>query len=124
MTPEGRLILLGRLDDCFKTSGGYLVSPAQVANALRAHPAVLDSVVVPVPRRGAAVIGVLVAARESVDVTEILDLAKRTLPAWLQPAMVMVRPEIPALITGKHDRAAVIQMLATAHDPTPPAAGP
>jgi len=63
LTPEGRLILLGRLDDCFKTSGGYLVSPAQVANALRAHPRVLDSVVVPVPLGGAAVIGVLVAAR-------------------------------------------------------------
>jgi acyl-CoA synthetase (AMP-forming)/AMP-acid ligase II len=124
MTPEGRLILLGRLDDCFKTGGGYLVSPAQVANALRAHPGVLDSVVVPVLLRGAAVIGVLVAAREGVGVTEIRDTASRTLPAWSQPAVVAVRPEIPALITGKHDRAAVIRLLEIAHDPASPAAGP
>ena len=123
LTPEGRLILLGRLDDCFKTSGGYLVSPAQVANALRTHPGVLDSVVVPVPRRGAAVIGVLVAAREGVGVPDIHAVASRTLPAWLQPAIVAVRPQIPALITGKHDRAAVIRLLETAHDPASPAAG-
>ena len=124
LTPEGRLILLGRLDDCFKTSGGYLVSPAQVANALRTHPGVLDSVVVPVSRRGAAVIGVLVAAREGVGVPEIHAVASRTLPAWLQPAIVAVRPQIPALITGKHDRAAVIRLLEMAHDPASPGAGP
>ena len=123
MTPEGRLILLGRLDDCFKTSGGYLVSPAQVANALRAHPGVLDSVVVPVPHGTGAVIGVLVAARENVGVSEIRDVARRTLPAWLQPAIVAVRAEIPELITGKHDRAAVMRLLETAHDPATPAAG-
>jgi long-chain acyl-CoA synthetase len=123
LTPEGRLILLGRLDDCFKTSGGYLVSPAQVANALRAHPGVLDSVVVPVPLGGGAVIGVLVASRDGIGVTEIREIAGRTLPAWLQPAIVAVRREIPALITGKHDRAAVIHLLETAHDPASPAAG-
>jgi acyl-CoA synthetase (AMP-forming)/AMP-acid ligase II len=123
LTPEGRLILLGRLDDCFKTSGGYLVSPAQVANALRAHPGVLDSVVVPVPLGGGAVIGVLVAARDGIGVTEIREIAGRTLPAWLQPAIVAVRREIPALITGKHDRAAVIHLLETAHDPASPNAG-
>jgi acyl-coenzyme A synthetase/AMP-(fatty) acid ligase len=123
LTPEGRLILLGRLDDCFKTSGGYLVSPAQVANALRAHPGVLDSVVVPVPLGGGAVMGVLVAARDGIGVTEIREIAGRTLPAWLQPAIVAVRREIPALITGKHDRAAVIHLLETAHDPASPNAG-
>lgn len=124
MTPEGRLILLGRLDDCFKTSGGYLVSPAQVANALRAHPGVLDCAVVPVPRGNGAVIGVLVAAHEDIAVGEIRDVARRTLPAWSQPAIVAACAEIPALITGKHDRAAVLRLLETAHDPTTPAAGP
>ena len=75
------------------------------------------------PRRGAAVIGVLVAAREGVGVPDIHAVASRTLPAWLQPAIVAVRPQIPALITGKHDRAAVIRLLETAHDPASPAAG-
>ncbi|HEY5724744.1 MAG TPA: hypothetical protein VIX40_02190 [Methylomirabilota bacterium] len=108
----------------YQTSGGYLVSPAQVAHALRAHPGVLDSVVVPAPRGSGAVIGVLVAAREAVGVSEIRDVARRTLPAWLQPVIVEVRHDIPALISGKHDRAAVLRLLETAHDSAASAAEP
>jgi len=52
LTPEGRLILLGGWTTA-SDQRRHLVSPAQVANALRAHPRVLDSVVVPVPLGGA-----------------------------------------------------------------------
>ena len=111
MTAEGRLIILGRLDDCFKTAGGYLVSSAFVANALRSHPEVLDAVAVPVRRRGAAGVGVLVAARGAIGPDEIQTLARHTMPPWLQPAVVAVRAAIPALVTGKHDREACIRLL-------------
>jgi acyl-CoA synthetase (AMP-forming)/AMP-acid ligase II len=99
------------MDDCFKTAGGYLVSSAFVANALRSHPQVLDAVAVPVRRRGAAGVGVLVAASGAIGSDEIHALARRTLPPWLQPAVVAVRAGFPALITGKHDREACIRLL-------------
>ncbi len=111
MTTAGRLIILGRMDDCFKTAGGYLVSAAQVAGALRRHPGVADVVAVPVRRRGASVLGVLVAARGALAPDDLRALARQALPAWSQPAVVAVRAEIPALVTGKHDREACIRLL-------------
>jgi long-chain acyl-CoA synthetase len=111
MTAAGRLIILGRMDDCFKTAGGYLVSSAFVANALRSHAEVVDAVAVPVRRPGAAGVGVLVAARGTIGPDEIRALARDALPPWLQPAVVAVRAAIPALVTGKHDREACIRLL-------------
>ena len=63
LAPDGRLVILGRIDDCFKTTGGFLVSPGLVAAALRRHPGVLDAAVVPVSGRGGTVIGIVAAAR-------------------------------------------------------------
>jgi acyl-CoA synthetase (AMP-forming)/AMP-acid ligase II len=124
LTGEGRLVILGRIDDCFKTAGGYLVSSALVADALRSHPDVIDAVAVPVQRRGAAVIGVLAATRAAIEPDKIHALARRTLPGWLQPAVVTVRREIPTLITGKHDREACIRLLEAELGATSPPAGP
>ena len=42
---------------------------------------------------------------------EIYDLVHRVLPAWLRPAVMAMRAEIPTLSTGKHDRAACIELL-------------
>jgi acyl-CoA synthetase (AMP-forming)/AMP-acid ligase II len=123
LTAEGRLIILGRIDDCFKTAGGYLVSSALVASAFRGHPDVIDAVAVPVQRRGAAVIGVLVAARSAIEPDAIHTLARRSLPGWLQPGVVAVRREIPALVTGKHDREACVRLLEAELRAAPPAAG-
>lgn len=111
ITAEGRLVILGRVDDCFKTTGGFLVSPPLVAGALRDHPDVVDVAVVPVPGRSGVVIGVLVAARGRVGRAEIHALARQALPAWLRPAVVAIRRDIPSLVTGKHDRAACIRVL-------------
>ncbi len=111
ITAEGRLVILGRVDDCFKTTGGILVSPPLVAGALRDHPDVVDAAVVPVAGRSGVVIGVLVAARGGVGRAEIHALARQVLPAWLRPAVVAIRRNIPNLVTGKHDRAACIRLL-------------
>jgi len=108
---DGRLVILGRVDDCFKTSGGFLVSPALVVGALRNHPDVVDAVVVPVPGRSGTAIGIVAVASGDVGRAEIHDLVRRVLPAWLRPAVVAMRAEIPTLSTGKHDRAACIRLL-------------
>jgi acyl-CoA synthetase (AMP-forming)/AMP-acid ligase II len=111
LTPEGRLTILGRVDDCFKTAGGYLVSATRVASALRAHPGVIDAVAVPVQRRGAAVIGVVAAVRDGITGDDLFAHARATLPRWSQPAAVAVRGAIPELVTGKHDREACVRLL-------------
>jgi acyl-CoA synthetase (AMP-forming)/AMP-acid ligase II len=108
---DGRLVILGRVDDCFKTSGGFLVSPTLVVGALRSHPDVVDAVVVPVPGRSGPGIGIVAAARGDVGRAEIYDLVRRVLPAWLRPAVVAMPAEIPTLSTGKYDRAACIRLL-------------
>lgn len=108
---DGRLVILGRIDDCFKTSGGFLVSPALVVGALRGHPDIVDAVVVPMPERSGQGIGIVAAARGDVRRADIHDLVRRVLPVWLRPSVVAMRAEIPALTTGKHDREACIRLL-------------
>ncbi|HUG37312.1 MAG TPA: class I adenylate-forming enzyme family protein [Candidatus Limnocylindrales bacterium] len=122
LSADGRLTILGRIDDCFKTTGGFLVSPALVAGALRGHPDVVDAAVVPVPGRSGALIGIVAATRGTVNAAQVHELARQALPSWLRPAIVVTRPEIPALVTGKHDRAACIHLLKDAmssHDGQP-----
>ena len=111
LSADGRLTILGRIDDCFKTTGGFLVSPALVAGALRSHPDVVDAAVVPVPGRSGAMIGIVAATCGAVSIAQVHELARRALPSWLRPAIVVTRPEIPALVSGKHDRAACIRLL-------------
>jgi acyl-CoA synthetase (AMP-forming)/AMP-acid ligase II len=96
LTEDGRLTILGRVDDCFKTAGGYLVSAARVAAAVRDHPGVIDAVAVPVQRRGATVVGVVAAARDAITADELFARARATLPGWSQPAVVAVRSEVPS----------------------------
>src|SRR3546814_12148483 len=45
---DGYLWIAGRSDDCFK-SRGIFISPVEVENALRGHPAVAEACVVPRP---------------------------------------------------------------------------
>ena len=111
LSADGRLTILGRIDDCFKTTGGFLVSPALVADALRSDARVVDAAVVPMPGSAGATIGILVATRGAVSAGEIREIARRALPSWLRPAVVAGRSEIPSLVSGKHDRAACIRLL-------------
>jgi acyl-CoA synthetase (AMP-forming)/AMP-acid ligase II len=111
LTTGGRLVLLGRIDDCFKTTGGFLVSPSLIVGALRGDPAVIDAAVVPIRGRSGTVIGVMVVAHDGTKAADIRALARRALPAWLRPAVVGIRPSIPCLPSGKHDRTACIRLL-------------
>jgi long-chain acyl-CoA synthetase len=111
LAADGRLVILGRIDDCFKTTGGYLVSPPLIVGALRADAGVVDAAVVPVEVLGNTGIGIVAVTRGDVGPGEIHALARRALPAWLQPAAVAIHPEIPSLPTGKHDRSACIRLL-------------
>jgi O-succinylbenzoic acid--CoA ligase len=106
----GRLTLAGRADDCFKTSGGYLVNPGEIADALMSHPDVADLVVLPVPSSLGVTVGTLVESARALDPDELRRSA-RTLPPWLLPQIVAVTTRLPRLPNGKPDRSACLALL-------------
>jgi len=106
----GYLALAGRADDCFKTGLGHLVNPGMIADALAAHPAVTDVLVVPIGEAGAALIGALVEG-ESVRAGDLRAAVASALPPWLQPHVLAVTSRLPRLPGGKPDREACAALL-------------
>jgi acyl-coenzyme A synthetase/AMP-(fatty) acid ligase len=111
---EGYLALAGRADDCFKTSVGHLVNPGEIVQALTADPRVREVVVVPVHGSSGPVVGVLVEAERAIGAEMLRAVAVRTLPAWLQPHVLLVAEQLPRLANGKADREACQAMLSQA----------
>ena len=93
---------------------GENVYPAEVENALAAHPAVAMAAVVglPDPRRGEEVVAV-VSAREgaTVAVKELEDLCQRSLADYKRPRRIAVWPELPVGASGKVLRRSVKERL-------------
>jgi amino acid adenylation domain-containing protein len=107
--PGGNLELLGRLDHQVKLRG-VRIEPAEVENALEAHPDVGRAVVMvredgPGARRLTAYV---VPARPCADLVTRLrrHLAER-LPAPLQPSAYVMLDALPLSPNGKVDRAAL-----------------
>jgi acyl-coenzyme A synthetase/AMP-(fatty) acid ligase len=119
----GYLSLAGRADDCFKTSSGYLVNPGEIVQALTSRPGVTEVVVVPVPGVSGTEVGVLVEAEGAHDAEALRATADSTLPAWLQPKVLVVTDRLPRLPGGKADRQACHAILLREGDVRePPAA--
>jgi O-succinylbenzoic acid--CoA ligase len=111
---DGRLAVLGRLDDVI-VSGGENVDPAVVADVLGTHPSVADVAVVGVPddEWGQAVAAVVVL-EAGLSVADARDWCADRLPAAALPRLVVPVDAIPALPTGKPDREAVRRIAYTA----------
>ena len=101
-TDDGLLRLRGRVDDLINT-GGEKVLAAEVEQALRAHPAVADAVVVgrPDPEWGEIVTAVIVGTAR---LDELRDHVRATLPAHAAPHAIERVAQIPMLSSGKPDR--------------------
>ncbi|SOC56387.1 o-succinylbenzoate--CoA ligase [Ornithinimicrobium cerasi] len=113
---DGRLTVLGRLDDVIVT-GGRKVEPQDVETALRRLPEVHDALVVglPDPEWGQRVAALLVGAGTSAPSPDGLRAALAgTLPPHALPRQVLWRDGIPLLSSGKPDRAGVRSLLADA----------
>lgn len=118
---DGRLALIGRLDDAIVTGGLNVPGPA-VAERLRAHPAIAEAEVLGVPdaewgnRVVAFVVPVPVAAeggrRPSRDADELRDWVAAVHPRAWAPRQWVVLDEVPLLPNGKPDRQA-LRALAT-----------
>ena len=109
VSAEGSLRIVDRTKDLIK-SGGEWISSIELENALVAHPAVREAVVVAVPHEkwGERPLAAVVL-REGATVTsdELRDaLAARFVKFWVPDAVVFV-DAIPKTSTGKHLKSAV-----------------
>ncbi len=119
---DGRLVVLGRVDDVV-VSGGLNVPGPAVAARLRAHPDVAAAEVLGVPdeewgQRVVAFVQPVVEVRgrprPSLDTTELRDWVAAEHPRAWAPRQVVVVPEIPLLPNGKPDRQALLGLVGSA----------
>jgi o-succinylbenzoate---CoA ligase len=114
MDAGGRLVVRGRADDVINT-GGYLVVPGEVAEALQTCPGVRDVAVLgqPDPEWGERVVAV-VAPVDPADppALELLRLhVKERLSRYAAPSRIVMVNAVPMLPSGKHDLARLRQEL-------------
>jgi acyl-coenzyme A synthetase/AMP-(fatty) acid ligase len=109
---DGYFYFIGREDDMIKTSG-YRVSPTDIEEVIHETGLVNDVVVfgVPHPVLGQAIVAVVqdsghhAQTSAETGLVETLRQACNTLlPAFMVPAHIEIRPEIPKTPHGKLDR--------------------
>jgi O-succinylbenzoic acid--CoA ligase len=99
---DGRLQVLGRLDDAIVT-GGEKVFPLEVEGALRRHPKVADVAVAgrPDPEWGARVVAFIEPAGDAPSLDELRDFARAQLAAFKLPRELVVVDALPRTPLGK-----------------------
>ncbi len=116
--PDGRLEVVGRLDDMINT-GGVKVPPLLVERVLVAQPGVLEACVTGVadPEWGQAVVAAVVPADPARPPAErdLLDAVRAQVGRAAVPRRLRFVAELPVLGPGKVDRAAVRAGFAAEH---------
>jgi O-succinylbenzoic acid--CoA ligase len=110
---DGCLWITGRRSDRI-VSGGVNVDAAEVEEALRAHPSVVDACVAGVPddEWGEVVAAWVVPVEGEFDVDEVDAWLRDRLAGPKRPRRWVVESEIPLNANGKPDRALVRDLLA------------
>jgi long-chain acyl-CoA synthetase len=104
---DGDLFLLGRKKEVI-LRGGYTVYPSEVEDALAAHPAVREAVVVGVPHATLGEeVAALVVADGRCDTDELKAFVRGRVAAYAYPRLVELVDELPHGPTGKVERRAV-----------------
>lgn len=103
---DGLHYFVGRHDEMIKVSGNR-ISPTEIENAAVASGVVAEAVAIGVPdaRLGQAV--VLVARAEQEADAEVMAYFKRELPAFMHPARIIWKSDLPRNANGKLDRATI-----------------
>ena len=120
---NGDLSFLGRADDQVKIHS-FRIEPSEIESVLTAHPEVGRAVVL--ARKGAGGSGQISAfvvpadPGSQPDPALLLGYLADRLPAYMVPAQITIRAELPLTREGKVDR----KLLAEPDWPGPPAAGP
>jgi acyl-CoA synthetase (AMP-forming)/AMP-acid ligase II len=119
---EGYLYFVGRRDEMIKTSG-YRVSPTEVEEVVFSTGLVSDAAAIGVPHPSLGQAIVLVAAVASgrqPDTDALLAQCQQHLPAYMVPAVIAWRENVPRNPNGKYDRSGLAREFASlfAGDPT------
>jgi len=111
---EGRLVVLGRVDDVV-VSGGVNVALSAVTQALAGLPGMRDAAAVGVPddEWGTRVVACLVGD-SAPALSDVRDLVAATLPRTWAPRAVVLVDSLPMLPNGKLDRLALQRIAADA----------
>ena len=102
---DGSIVLLGRGSNCINT-GGEKVFPEEVEEAVKAHPAVYDCLVVGVPdeRFGERVVAVASLQPDgSADEASIMDAAADHIARYKLPKQVVIVDHVQRAPNGKAD---------------------
>jgi len=124
LLPRGELEFLYRADDQVKIAG-HRIEPAEVAQALEAHPDVTLAAVIPRTRPGRhdkELCAYLVTSTGSTPADINAHLAAR-LPRYMIPAVILAVPDIPVTSNGKTDPRQLPDPF-TARQSSPPAPCP
>jgi len=106
---DGYLHLTDRIKDMI-VSGGENVYPAEVEEALRRHPAVLDAAVVAVPdERWGEMVAAAIELRpgKAVTTAELQKFARAQIAAFKCPKLIRFFERLPKTVSGKVQRAQV-----------------
>lgn len=105
---------LGRTNDLIK-AGGIWVSPAEVEERLRAHPAVAEAAVVGIPDKDGldkpVALVVLTPGQETTTEVALIDWCRDGLAHFKSPRVVVFASELPKTATGKIQRFRVKERL-------------
>jgi O-succinylbenzoic acid--CoA ligase len=106
--------VLGRADEAIST-GGELVHPADVVEALEAHPAIDAAAVVGLqdPEWGERVGALLVPTDEELGTRDLREHSEDQLAGYKRPKTVAFARELPRTTSGTVDRDAVRERLRT-----------
>lgn len=109
---HGYVYLIGRKDEMIN-SGGHMIAPAEVENALYEHPDVAEAAVLgaPDPEWGQAVTAFVVlkaGARATID--DLIAFSREKL-GFKRPKKVFLLPELPKTANGKINKAALRERL-------------
>jgi oxalate---CoA ligase len=109
----GYLRLEGRLKEMI-LRGGENISPAEIEQALSAHPAVVDAVCFGVPdEKYGETVAAAVTLRAEVDERALIEHCRQRLAGYKVPEVIHVMSEIPRTATGKLQRRRVAELVAT-----------
>jgi 3-oxocholest-4-en-26-oate---CoA ligase len=105
INPDGSVTLVGRGVTTINT-GGEKVYPAEVEEAIKAHPGVEDCLVLGVPdeRFGQSVAALVVSGRaRTVNLDELARLLRTSLAGYKVPRRIRLVEQVPRLPNGKID---------------------
>ena len=108
---DGYLKLVGRIKELI-IRGGENISPAQIEETLKEHPAVEDAAVFGIPHeKYGEVVAAAVSLTGQVDEAALFDHCRQRLTAVRVPSVIHVLDQIPRTPTGKLQRRRIVAQI-------------